>query len=470
MASLDRRPTTATARCGVASSSRSGALPAKASTLDLRTLIDAERYLEGFLNRERSSAFDYEELGLSRIRALLEPIGRPEQGLASVHIAGSKGKGSTALATEALLRAAGLRVGTYTSPHLRSWRERFRVDGEPLSEVALVETLRVIRPVADRLRQDGRLCPSFFDVSTALAFEVFRRAGVDAAVIEVGLGGRLDSTNVTDSKVSVLTTVQLEHTDKLGTSLEAIAREKAGILRDGVPLVYGSLQPEALAAVLARAVAEDVLLEEVLPLDVRLGEKGLSFQLADGRRIASQVLGVHQATNLALAVRAAERFLERPLSERELAALRTLQLPARIERFGDIILDSAHTPDSARALRETLTTLWPQRSWVLGIGISSDKDASGILSELAPSARACVVSRADPLRSLEPGQLARLARDMGIAHVERCETPREAIRLGRKLCRPTELLVLTGSIYFAGALRSELCETRPCEVDSGAHQ
>src|SRR5262245_37458311 len=173
--------------------------------MELATLSDAERYLDGLINREKKTQYDYERLGLGPIRALLAAIGHPERGLACVHVAGSKGKGTTTLASECLLRAAGVRVGTYPSPHLESWRERFRIDGAPVGESELVAGLREIQPAIERLRADPELCPSFFDATTALALHLFHRAGVEAGAIEVGLGGRLDSTNAVAARVSVVT-------------------------------------------------------------------------------------------------------------------------------------------------------------------------------------------------------------------------------------------------------------------------
>ncbi len=426
--------------------------------MEIHTLSDAERYLDGFINRERVADFDYEKLGLARIRGLLAAIGHPEAGLPCVHITGSKGKGSVALSAEALLRAAGRRVGTYTSPHLETWRERFRIDGEMVSVEGLLTSLRRIQPVVDRVREDPETRPSFFDVTTALAFEIFRDAGIDAGVIEVGIGGRLDSTNVVDSRVCVLTAVQLEHTDKLGDSVEKIALEKAGIFRKEVPVVHGPLPAEAWGALLARSVAEDAPLEEVEACAVEATAAGQRFELPDGRRVETGVLGAHQATNLAIAVRACEHFLGRELDAGELRSLARLRLPARVECMGPLVLDSAHTPDSARALRETLEGRWPGRRWVLGLAISRDKDAAGILRELAGPTRSCVLTRAEPLRSADTDELRALAEALGVRDVVVCPDPLAALDRVRELRDADELGVLTGSIYFAGAIRGKLLE------------
>ena len=428
--------------------------------MELQTLRDAERYLDQLVNREKKTQFDYERLALTPIRALLAAIGSPERGLPCVHVAGSKGKGTVTLATECLLRAAGLRVGTFTSPHLVSWRERFRVDGALVAEDDLVGELREMQPEVERLRLDPDLCPSFFDVSTALALAVFRRAGVDVGAIEVGLGGRLDSTNVVESRVSIVTTIQLEHTDKLGPTLERIAREKAGILRAGVPALHGELDPEAWGAIAAQSIAVGAALEGVEAQDVHSSALGVTFRLADGRAVQSRVLGAHQAVNLALAVRAAEVFLGRALATNELAALEALELPARLERFGDVILDSAHTPDSARALRRTLETLWPGRRYALLLAVSRDKDAAGIIAELAGVTRLCVATAVEPQRSLDPDELAALAWASGIPDVEVERDPVRGLEIARRRKGDGAGIVIAGSIFLAGALRPHLLAQR----------
>jgi dihydrofolate synthase / folylpolyglutamate synthase len=431
--------------------------------VQIATLAEAREYLEGFINLEQKRAFPYAKLGTGRVRALLAEIGNPHEPLPCVHIAGSKGKGTVALASEALLRAAGRRVGTYTSPHLESWLERFRIDGKPVAEAELVRGLRVLQPAADRLRADPERKPSFFDVSTALAFQIFRDARVDVGVIEVGLGGRLDSTNVCHSRVSVVTAIQLEHVDKLGSTLEAIATEKAGILRPGVPALHGPLPPEAHAAVLARAVAHDVDIEEVRAEALKHDADGLRLRLDDGREIAARVWGRHQSHNLALAVRAAERFLDRSLHAAELASLEDLALPARFERLGNVLLDCAHTPDSALALREALDELHPEQPRVLVVSISRDKDAASILHALAPGARACIACESEPTRSMPADEIEALAWACGIETAETSASPAAALARARELAGPAGRIVVTGSLYLAGALRRGLCEASGVE-------
>ncbi|MCP4007582.1 MAG: bifunctional folylpolyglutamate synthase/dihydrofolate synthase [bacterium] len=424
--------------------------------MKLQTLQDAELYLDGFVNRERQVSYDYERLGLGRIEALLGALGNPHKGLPCIHVAGSNGKGSVALAAEQLLRAAGCRTGTFTSPHLESWRERFRIAGEPVQPERLVEALNAMQPGLERLRADPALCPSFFDVSTALALWLFRESGVDAGVIEVGLGGRIDSTNLVESSVAVVTSIELEHTDKLGDTHEQIASEKAGIAKPGVPLLHGPLSPEAWGAVAAAAVAQDAPLEEVELRESVLDANGVRFQMADGRTVHSGVLGDHQATNLALAIRAVELFLGRDLSAKELSALADLKLPARQERIGRVILDSAHTTGAAASLARTLDRIAPSDPRVLVVSISSDKDAAGMLLELGRGARACVVTTVEPTRSRDPEELLPIAWASGIEQVEAVPEPIAALERALELAGEDAWLVVAGSVYFAGAVREHL--------------
>lgn len=436
----------------------------------MRSLAEAESYLNCFVNRERQAIFDYEALGLGRIRAILEACGHPERELPAIHITGSKGKGSVALASEALLRAAGRRVGTYTSPHLSHWCERFRIDGCAVSGDALTQELAALRPALDELVEDPRLSPSFFDVTTALAFCLFRRARVEVAVVEVGLGGRLDSTNVVDARTSVLTAVQLEHTDKLGNTLAQIAREKAGIMRAQVPFVHGQLAPEALSVVEQRARE---LAAPLVPVSFSLRaqvEAGIKIELADGRCVRAPVLGVHQGQNLALAVAAVEAFEGRTLAESELRCLESLEVPGRLERFGTSVLDAAHTPDSIRALVETLQAVWPQRRWRLVVSLSMDKPALEILSILKPLASSLIVTAAEPTRSANPDALARDARAAGFRDVSVDPDARSALARAQQGLPEKTGVLATGSLFLVGALRPALVKSPSDDTHSEAHR
>ena len=229
----------------------------------------ASAYIESLIRPEASGREARERRGLAPMEALLRGLGDPHRGLRCVHIAGSKGKGSTALLIEAALQGLGIRTGTYTSPHLEEWTERFRVDGRPISEPLFNRTVERVRPHAERqTRERPALAPSFFDVLTATAFLIFRDARVDWAILETGLGGRLDSTNVALPDVTCITSIEREHTARLGSEIPGIAREKAGIVKAGVPLVLGRVPSEAESVIRERAREMEA---EVFGLDAELG-------------------------------------------------------------------------------------------------------------------------------------------------------------------------------------------------------
>jgi len=267
----------------------------------IQTLAEAAAYLESLINVERQPDVPYARLGVEPVRNLLRRLGDPHRGLRVVHIAGSKGKGSTALFTEAICRAAGERVGTFTSPHLERWTERFRIDGEEVAIAVQEGQLDALR------REDPAAAPTFFDATTAAALLLFAEAGVDRVVLEVGLGGRLDSTNVVSPDVCCITSIELEHTDKLGDTLEAIAGEKAGIIKPGIPVVCGVLPPAARAVVSARAAqqrAEVHWLGHDFTVEQR-DEVASRVRIRDGGVTVDaslRVLGSHQAANAALAL------------------------------------------------------------------------------------------------------------------------------------------------------------------------
>jgi dihydrofolate synthase/folylpolyglutamate synthase len=368
----------------------------------IQTAEDAARYLDGLINRERDPRAWAGRVDLQPIEALLERLGNPERALSVLHVAGSKGKGSTCLFAESILRAEGERVGTFTSPHLERWTERFRIDGREVEGARLAAAVERLRPQVDALRAHGPpLSPSFFDATTAAGLLLFAEAGVERAIVEVGLGGRLDSTNAVRPAVCAITSIELEHVDKLGSTLAEIAFEKAGILKPGVPCVAGALPPEAEAVVARRAAELGAPLERLgvdFPPEVGLG-----------------ALGSPQCANAALALAAVRRLgRERAagFEERARAALRATRLPGRIELVRSepwVIVDSAHTGASARALAEVLRAI-PFETARLVLSVSADKDLAAVLDPLLPLARRLTVTRADRDRSLDPAAIAAAAR------------------------------------------------------------
>jgi dihydrofolate synthase/folylpolyglutamate synthase len=431
---------------------------------------EAEVWLESLINVERLPDLRRARLSLEPVRRLLGALGHPEAGLRVLHVAGSKGKGSTALLAEAVLRAGGLRVGTFTSPHLERWTERFRIDGAEVEGNALAAAVTRIRPPVDALRGEAD-APSFFDATTAAALCLFAEARLDAVILEVGLGGRLDSTNAVEPAVCCVTSIELEHTEKLGTTLAAIAAEKAGIAKPGVPLVAGALPEEAAAVVESRAEALGC------PL-ARLGRE-IDFEVLEGSPLESRFRtvdgpvalearlawpGEHQARNAALALACVRRLgliEDARLPALAAAAFTRVRLPGRIEVLGRkpwILVDSAHTVASAAALARVLDGI-PRRASHLVLSVSGGKDLAGICSVLAARADRITVTRADPIRSLKPVLVAEAVR----AIAPRCDlrvvpNPHLALRAAREGMADDELLCATGSVYLAGIARRVLAQ------------
>jgi dihydrofolate synthase/folylpolyglutamate synthase len=444
----------------------------------ITTLAEAGAYLEGLINFERKPGFRYERLGLAPIQHLLSELGNPERALSIIHVAGSKGKGSTCLFAESILAALGDRVGTFTSPHLERWTERFRIAGREVDEAALARAVEHVRPHVERLRGDGAgNAPTFFDVTTATALVLFAEAGVSRVLLEVGLGGRLDSTNAVMPAVTCVTSIELEHTDKLGTTLAAIASEKAGILKPGVPCIQGRLAPEPDRAVRSRAEAVGASIErlgehfDVEPAGVEPSSAGtvplqtFEYRALDGfgLRAGLPVLGAHQLENAALAlacIRKLGAHGDAQLREAAVRGLAGVSLPARVEllqRRPWIVVDAAHTVASARSLRCELEKLPGKRRHML-LSLSADKDLKAILDVLVPCADVLWLTRAEPIRSLDPERLAELARSCApTLELEVVPDPESAVRRAAEALGSDDLLCCTGSVYLAGIARSVLC-------------
>jgi dihydrofolate synthase/folylpolyglutamate synthase len=441
----------------------------------LETLSDASAYLEGLINHERRPGFSYARLDLKPIRALLDRLDRPEESLSVIHVAGSKGKGSTCLFAEAILLELGERVGTFTSPHLESWVERFRLDAEPIAEERLVWAVRRVRPIVDELRSGpAETLPSFFDATTAVAFLLFAEASVDRALIEVGLGGRLDSTNVVDPAVTCITSIELEHTDKLGETEAEIAGEKAGILKPNRPIVLGSLRADAARVIRARARQLDAAVLargeqfSISPKPDRSGRNTFVFQedrsvgTALEIRATLRVPGQAALGNAGLAiacVRALEVHSDAALEQAARDGLGRCALPARIEVLANdpqVIVDAAHTAESARVLADALELLAPD-GFDLILSVSSDKNLDALLSALLPATRRVWVTQAESVRSMAVDVLAKsvLERAPTLA-IEVVADPEEAARRARALLPRESRLCAAGSVYLAGVVRRVL--------------
>lgn len=367
--------------------------------------------------------------GLEVMHALLDGLDHPERSWTAIHVAGSKGKGSVSAIVAEVLRAGGRRVGLYTSPHLVSYRERVRVDGAPVPRAAVTEGIRRIEGVAAKLARSGAIdrAATFFEITTAFAFDHFRSERVEDAVIEVGLGGRLDATNVVGAPVGIVTTIELEHTEILGPTLADIAREKAGILHAGMQGIVGELRPEARREVERVATAEGVPLvhlgRELRVEDRSIDERGQALSIVTPRGVRPglrlPLFGPHQADNAALAVAAVEAY-ERArgieLPETAYAkGLAAVAWRARLERLAtgpDLYVDVAHTPESARAVGMGLVELRPfldPTENVVLFGCLSDKRVEPILEILAPLATTLVAVPLAPERAMPVDTIRRAA-------------------------------------------------------------
>ena len=379
------------------------------------------------------------ELGLGRVREALARVGDPQRRFAAVQIAGTNGKGSTAAMAEAILRRAGLRTGLYTSPHLARFTERIRIEGREIDGDRLAGFDPAVVATGVPL--------TYFEIATLLAFLAFADARLDVAVLETGLGGRLDAVTAAEPLATAITSIGLDHQGYLGDTLADIAVEKAGILKPGVPCFLGRLPAAADAEIdrVARAVGA--------PL-ARLG-RDLAPPAA-----APALDGPHQRDNAALAValaRAAARGLGRPLDDATIdAALAAGRWPGRLEAIGDdLLLDCAHNEEGARALAAALAPRAAGRRTVLLTSIVSDKDPAAILAPLAPAASAVVVTRSQNPRALAPEALAGVARPL-FREVEIQDDADAALDAARRLAGPRGLVVVCGSIFLVGELRARL--------------
>ena len=389
------------------------------------------------------------KLGLENIRTLIEALGRPDCAYPCVHVAGTNGKGSVTAMVERGLRAAGHRTGRYTSPHLAEIEERVAIDGAPVNAGAFDEVARDVLETVDELLATRALphLPTFFEVTTAIAFEIFRRERVTAAVIEVGLGGRFDATNVVDSVVTAITSIALDHERHLGHTLSEIAFEKAGIIKRGVPVVIGRMPSEAARVVEQAAALHDAPLVIAQPSD-----DGVPVQLA--------LNGVHQQDNAAIAVqvlRLCSRFGREISSAHLVDALTQVEWPARLEWLrvpdrGDVLLDAAHNPAGAQALVDYVTAT--VGALPMAVAIMKDKDVDTIVRTLEPAVKRFVATEVSSPRALAARQLAeRIARVLPGAHVTAQRRPVAAML---EAIGSEGRAMAAGSIFLVGPLRADL--------------
>lgn len=416
------------------------------------------------------------KLGMSNTIALMEALGNPQKRFPSVHVAGTNGKGSTCAFLSSILSAAGYRVGLYTSPHLVSFTERIRINGSPIAESKVVELGRRVREAYRILASPSgsTLNPTFFEVTTAIAFSYFAEEAIDVAVVEVGMGGRLDATNVITPLVSVITNIDLEHMEFLGNTLELIAAEKAGIIKPGVPVVSGVRQPEVVHLIKtvsdAAGAPLSLLARDFKPGNIRSGKiQNFDYQGrgASWAGLMIQLVGKYQVDNACLALAAVEWLQETGMPVNEAAVRRGLEearWEGRLERVSknpDIYLDGAHNPASAKMLAAALKDLrLDYRQLVLIIGILGDKDVRGIISELLPLADRVIVTKPDYSRALDVALLAKEVRSLH-STVDSAQSLGQAIEKAKAAAGKDDLIVITGSLYVVGDARASIIQGPP---------
>lgn len=426
------------------------------------TYEEALRYLDTFVNYEKREGYDYERsFRLDRMRRLASEIGDPQKSFKSIHIAGTKGKGSTSAITYSILKEAGFKTGLYTSPHLISFRERIAINGELITEGDVARHISQIRPAVEKMRDD---VPTLFEVCTALAYLYFKEKAVDFAVFETGLGGRLDATNILAPLVACITPISYEHTDKLGNTLTSIASEKAGIIKDDSICVIAPQETEALDAIIkicgqkrakAILIGRDVKFEELKHDDSSEVFK-VDGLVNEYPALTMSLLGAHQIVNAATAVGIVEALSMRGIRVGKDAVERGIacaKWPGRMEvaaRRPLIVLDGAQNRASANALAIAVRRAFRYERLFLVLGVSGDKDIKGILDELLPLADEVFLTKAKMKeRAADPERIRSfIPPDSKNIHIT--GTVAEAVDSARSSAGPEDLVLIAGSLFVVG--------------------
>lgn len=467
---------------------KSAAPGGKKRAKSFASLASAMRWLDGRVNLERTreSRVDPDAFKLDRTRALLTELGEPQQSVRFLHVAGSKGKGSVVEMLGSCLSACGLGVGVYTSPHLMDVRERVRINDQWISEADFVRLLAKVATAADRMpAKHGE--PSYFECMTCLAMVYFAEQAVDVAVLEVGLGGRLDATNVVMPEVTAITAIQLEHANILGDTVEKIAAEKAGIMKPGVPCI--TMQQEPAVMEVLRAKAEEVgATLEVLGSEVDFSYRfEASPELGPHARVcvtsphsnfehlAVPLKGEHQALNCGIALAMLDRLRERGIDTPERFVAEGLaKTPAngRMEMAWHsprIILDGAHTPESLEGLVRAIGAHVRYDSMVMIFGCAADKDVPGLLAKIDMGADKVIFTRAvDNPRASDPAELRREFEKTSTKMTQVADSLEEAVKIAVRATGRGDLIVVTGSFHLAGEAKRFLAERAARRTESKA--
>lgn len=405
------------------------------------------------------------KLEMETVRRMLAGLGNPQDKFKTIHIAGTNGKGSVAATLYAILMEAGYSVGMYTSPHLIQFNERIVVDGQVATDEEILEAYLAVRSIAPGKRE-----PTFFEYTTVMAFCVFAKRGVDWVVVETGMGGRMDATNVVVPAVSVITNVGLEHQQYLGRTLEDIAWEKGGIIKKGVPVVTGASQPKVLSVLQAIAdVRKSALYRLKKDFHMRKNPDGtFTYRGMDHTwaELELRLIGEHQRKNAALSLATCELLRERrvPIDDRAIReGLRRTRWPGRLEivrQSPELILDGAHNLDAARTLAKHLETAYAGRDITLIIGILSDKPYEKILKILVPMCKRVICTRPTIDRALPVETISTIARKFvpDVINVPKID---RAIQQALEKASPMDVICVAGSLYVIGEAKAYLDGIRP---------
>lgn len=426
----------------------------------------ALRYLAGLSDYERLRIVRYntQNFNLDRMRALLKKLGNPQDQFRSIHVAGTKGKGSTCAMTASMLSACGYKVGLYTSPHLIDIRERIQINGEMISHADFARLVRAVEPMIERIKPQ----PTYFDVLTAIAFKYFAEQKVELAVVETGLGGRLDSTNVLHPEVTAITSISKDHMAQLGNSLTQIATEKAGIFKKNVPAISVGQEP-AVEAVL-KQVADRV----GAPLDVCGKSIEFSYRFESSRlqgphnrvclttansrfeHLAVPLLGEHQAINCGLALSIIDKLKQRGIAINDTRAMEGLAkttVPGRMEMISQtprVVVDGAHNAASLDAAMKAIGQHIPYDSMVVIFGCCADKDVSGMLERITSGADKVIFTKVDNIRTADPHELSARYVELYGKMAQVAGSLEDALAIANRAVTKEDLICITGSMYLVG--------------------
>lgn len=410
------------------------------------------------------------KFGLGPMRAVLSRMGDPHTRRRVIHVAGTNGKTSTSRMAGQVLVTQGYRTGVFTSPHLQAVEERIAVNGRPVSPSHLALAISEVAEVNEQVVAEGGRSLTYFEITTAAALDHFIRAGVDAMVLEVGLGGRLDATNVVSAEVAVLTGLSFDHTEYLGDTIPQIAEEKLGIVGAGARLVCGSIPSEAAPVVerKARSVGAEVMwlgkdfgVRSIIPRPEGGWLVSVDGLYGSYENLLLPLRGRHQIHNLAVALAAAESWMEEGLdADRLRAGMAAVSVPGRMElaRSGStpILLDGAHNPEACSVLARSLSEEFGEGKWVGVLGVMGDKNLEPMILGLAPHLDGVVASRADSARAMRPEEISHRIRAVCDLPVVECGDPSQAIGVASEMAGAGGRVLVTGSLYLVGEVRTLL--------------